>query len=115
MFIVDGLKVLAVATVSDIERILKEGRRNRALLTTEMNSFSIHCSTVIFQLKFVQKCLNKIGQMINKSSMINFVDLPASGAQKYTDLYADYNTIHNLLFDTEEWLMIVTYQYFTLS
>ena len=87
VYVVDGLKVLEVATVSDIERILKEGRRNRALLTTEMNSFRTHCSTVIFQLKFVQKCLNKRGQMINKSSMINFVDLLAAGAQRYTDLY----------------------------
>ncbi|XP_019857435.1 PREDICTED: kinesin-like protein KIF28P isoform X2 [Amphimedon queenslandica] len=80
-YYVDGLKVLAVATVSDIERILKEGKRNRALLSTEMNSLSTHSSTVLFQLKFVQKCLKKSGQIINKSSIINFVDLPATGAE----------------------------------
>lgn len=82
-----------MATVSDIERILKEGKRNRALMSTEMNSPSTHCSTVLFQLKFVQKCLKKSGQMINKTSIISFIDLPAAGAERYTN----YNNIQTFV------------------
>ena len=79
-----------MAAYSDIERILKEGMRNRALLTTEMNSFSTHSTTVIFQVRFVQKYLNRKGRMINKTSLISFIDLPAAAGR--------YKTVLSVLF-----------------
>lgn len=79
-----------MAAYSDIERILKEGMRNRALLTTEMNSFSTHSTTIIFQVRFVQKYLNRKGRMINKTSLISFIDLPAAAGR--------YKTVLSVLF-----------------
>ena len=73
-FKVKGLEMKDVADLEDCYAVLKEGEKNRHYASTKMNHQSSRSHTV-FRVTLIQK---KEEEGIEKSSILNFIDLAGS-------------------------------------
>ena len=71
---VENLLSVAVKNYAEIEQRIAQGTKNRTVASTNMNATSSRAHTIV-AINFKQKTKNTDGQMMQRTSIINLVDL----------------------------------------
>ena len=80
---VENLLSVAVKNYAEIEQRIAQGTKNRTVASTNMNATSSRAHTIV-AINFKQKTKNTDGQMMQRTSIINLVDLAGRFVQSQT-------------------------------
>ncbi len=71
------MKPIPVMDYSTIERLVEQGNKNRSIAATSMNATSSRAHTIV-ELVFKQTFKNESGNLMQRESIINLIDLAGS-------------------------------------
>ena len=73
-FYAAGVESAPVGSYAEINAKMEEGMVNRTIAATEMNVTSSRAHTIV-KIKFTQKSINAVGVEMEKTSVINLLDM----------------------------------------